>query len=281
MIRIIINADDLGKDHETNLAIEKALKEGSITSSTIMANSNTWDDVHSIINDNPAASFGIHLNLTEGPALSKSNILFEAGIVDEKNFFTKKAKSLSSLNTSVKEAIFNEWDNQISKIINKEKINVSHLDGHHHIHMNPIYVSILKDLSQKYNIKYIRRKHNTWCPKSFKDKVTSSILSLYVSIPLLEIISCKVSKRFKNRILNHKWIPYLNEVVGFTDFFNGYEQALELIKNGFYPPQDAIIELMCHPGHPSFAKEYELVNNHTIEKLMPNSKLFSYNNIKE
>ena len=43
---------------------------------------------------------------------------------------------------------------------------------------------------------------------------------------------------------------------------------------------DCTIELMCHPGHPNYIKEYELIKAHTIEKYCTNSKLISYKELK-
>ena len=69
MIRIIINADDLGKDSQVNDKISEALQNGFITSSTIMANIELWDEVHKIVDANPKASFGVHLNLRIIPSV--------------------------------------------------------------------------------------------------------------------------------------------------------------------------------------------------------------------
>ncbi|MBO7301461.1 MAG: ChbG/HpnK family deacetylase, partial [Bacteroidaceae bacterium] len=49
MIKIIINADDLGLSSKVNKAIGDALRKEVITSSTILANSNTWEEIHDIV----------------------------------------------------------------------------------------------------------------------------------------------------------------------------------------------------------------------------------------
>lgn len=89
-VSIIINADDLGKNHIVNEAIREALSLGVITSSTIMANSSSWEEVHAIVDENPQASFGVHLNLTEGKALTASSVFHKMNIVDNDNCFTKR-----------------------------------------------------------------------------------------------------------------------------------------------------------------------------------------------
>ena len=152
MLRFIINADDLGKDHSVNNAIGQALAAGVISSSSIMANSDSWDEVHKIVEQNPHASFGVHLNLTEGKALTENPVLFQNGIVDENNCFTKKVRSLSNYTNDILLAIKNEWLAQISKVIEIEGIKVSHVDGHHHIHTFYPFYDILIDCLNHYGI---------------------------------------------------------------------------------------------------------------------------------
>lgn len=91
-VSIIINADDLGKNHIVNEAIREALSLGVISSSTIMANSSSWEEVHAIVDENPQASFGVHLNLTEGKALTASSVFHQMNIVDNDNCFTKRIR---------------------------------------------------------------------------------------------------------------------------------------------------------------------------------------------
>ena len=157
---MIINADDLGKSSEVNEAIGHALEDGVITSSTIMANSTTWDQVHKIIDRNPQASFGVHLNLTEGRALTINPVLTAAGIVDENNVFTKNVRNLPNYSDELLQAIKTEWDAQLNKVIKIEGINVTHIDGHHHIHTFYPFRFILIELLKKYGITKVRNRYN-------------------------------------------------------------------------------------------------------------------------
>ena len=131
-VSIIINADDLGKNHIVNEAIREALSLGVITSSTIMANSSSWEEVHAIVDENPQASFGVHLNLTEGKALTASSVFHQMNIVDNDNCFTKRIRNLKSFSPELLKAVYDEWDAQINKVNIVEEIAVTHFDGHHH-----------------------------------------------------------------------------------------------------------------------------------------------------
>lgn len=279
MVKVIINADDLGKDHLVNEAIGNALIKGHITSSTIMATSETWDEVHKIVNFNPQASFGIHLNLTEGKALTNSEVLKEEGIVDANNFFVRSNKAKAFYEKKVLSAIYDEWDAQINKVINIEKINVTHIDSHHHVHMHGCYYEILALLAKKYNIHYIRRQHNTIAENSLLTKIKRTTYSIIIGNTILEKAIIKMLPSMKNRLYNSKWVPYLSNVVKFTDYFNGYEQWLSILQNGRSMEDNICIELMCHPGHHSYVSEYELIQKHTLESFNPSVKLCSYNDL--
>ena len=153
---------------------------------------------------------------------------------------------------------------------------ITHLDGHHHIHMNAVYSRILKQLIDKYNIHWVRRKHNLWKPIPAKEKIKNIAFSLVSRMPLPLDNSSSIGLRLNNKIKDFTWIDFLNESTKFTDYFNGYEQAVEAIESNCYPPDNTVIELMCHPGHTSFKKEFDMVREHRVEKILQETLLCSY-----
>lgn len=109
-MKCIINADDLGLSQGVNDAILDALSRGIITSSTILANTTLWDDVCEIARSFPSASFGVYLNLTQGLAITDSDVLRKYGIVDGNNCFTCEIKKVRSLQNDLFTALVNELD---------------------------------------------------------------------------------------------------------------------------------------------------------------------------
>ena len=69
--RIIINADDFGLCKGVNAAVLKAHTEGILTSTTIMANMSAANEAVQIAKKLPNLGVGVHLNLYEGPPVSK------------------------------------------------------------------------------------------------------------------------------------------------------------------------------------------------------------------
>lgn len=269
MIRVIINADDLGKSSEVNEAIGNALEDGAITSSTIMANSTTWDQVHKIIERNPQASFGIHLNLTEGCALTSNPILKNAGVVDENNVFTKNVRKLPHYSDKLLEAIKDEWDAQLDKVINIEGINVSHIDGHHHIHTFYPFRYILIELICKYGITKVRNRYNY--PNSRVKGLANTAFSALSASDL--IFNYFERRNNSNRLFssvyssmeNARWRKLLGKYATMTEYFDSYEHFCQVIQT-LKPANSATIELMCHPGHPLYRNEMELMYQYNIKE---------------
>lgn len=81
--KLIINADDFGFSKDVNLATSSAFKLGLITSTSLMANMDGFDDALDILEKNGLyGKVVIHFNLSEGKPLSK-NILRCSRIIDQ------------------------------------------------------------------------------------------------------------------------------------------------------------------------------------------------------
>ena len=145
--------------------------------------------------------------------------------------------------------------------------------------MNTAYTDILRKLAEKYHIGWIRRKHNSWCPKSLNEKIKEVMTSVIVSCPSIQKKAFHLSDSLRSRVLNEKWLGDLSSITRMTDYFNGYEQAIGFLGKGFYPKDNTIIELMCHPGHNSYINVYNKVHFHEIERFLRDVILCSYKTI--
>jgi len=252
MIKVIINADDLGLNEMVNSQIELALKNHWITSSTILANTNYWEHIIKIVKKFPKASFGIHLNLTEGISLTNSSILKKYGIINEDGYFTRKIHSIKNFTPELKEAIFIELSSQF-ELIKIKGIKISHIDGHHHCHTIKGLEDIVLKLALKYNIEKIRNQY--YWP---------------LSNPFF-----KHDYRWKIFIKNNSLIS--------TTYFNAYKSAFLKIKKfpiiHSFLMNNLTVELMCHPGHPSFINEMQLIKTFSLEKYLKNIKYINYSNL--
>ena len=243
-MRLIINADDLGRSREVNDAIADLFAEGIITSATLMANAPFLEDAISKI---PAAcrrALGVHLNITEFRPLTAHPAW--QGWVDEQGCFSLQAFRIKPLSSKLKDAIYAEWTAQINRV-RALGIIVSHLDSHHDVHMDWRLFGVLKRLQYRTGLRKVRLAEN-------------------LSVGLHQFL-------WKNRLWN--WAlrcfpPTAITTSGFTTFAT----FLKAVGQGRLPY--ASLEVMVHPGHPNFSKETSLLKEPWRQTLSLPVELISY-----
>ena len=278
IIKIIINADDLGISPKVNQAISEALENKVITSSTILANSEYLDDVKFITMQHPWASFGIHLNITEGRSLSNHHIFKERGLINDKGFFNKpncKKLEYSYIDSALKEAIKTEWALQIQRL-KYEGFSLSHVDGHHHCHTWYGLGSILTELCEEYGFNKVRNKHKAFNLND-RQRLTDHIAKVLF---LMGYNVCDKRKKgplnkIQETIASYECVhAYMKQIEGLTttDIFGDYDMIRDYNGNAH------TIELMCHPGHPKLEEQTQRLMK-DVYKLKDTYNLVSYNDL--
>ena len=156
VVRFIVNADDLGMSDAVNEAIFDGMAVGVVTSSTILAAGPAAAAAVERARSFPQASFGVHLNLSSFRPLAPSADL--RAILNEDGSFHEHAIRRVGWSARLVNAIATEWEAQVKWVIDAG-INVSHLDGHHHVHMLPGLFPALKRVQRRFGL---RRVRGTW-----------------------------------------------------------------------------------------------------------------------
>ncbi len=142
---LIVNADDFGMSKGINEGIVKAVREGIVTSVSVLAAGGAFDDAVRLARANGIGDVGAHLSITEIPNLALG----------------KDAKSLELF---LAEFIFGrmreddlrrEFKAQIDRI-RKAGFEITHLDSHEHIHLLPRMLRIFIGLARECSIPAIR-----------------------------------------------------------------------------------------------------------------------------
>jgi predicted glycoside hydrolase/deacetylase ChbG (UPF0249 family) len=276
-MKVIINADDFGKSIVVNNEIEKALKKDWISSTTIMSNTDYFDEVVRITKDYPEKSFGVHLNITEGRSLTKNKVLRNAGVIDKDGFFVKDNNFNSRLyNPEVIKAVTEEWTAQVEEVLSHD-IRITHLDGHHHCHTWFGYNDSLIEVAKKFGINKVRRTYR-YPVESVKERLLD-----FISRSLNNYVDAKKDRKM-NRVLlsmrcyqDRQYCEDLmrNNKLVTTDYFCSYEDLINL-GGASALPNNCTIELMCHPGHPNYENEYKKIQKNTIGVENESIKLISY-----
>lgn len=260
-MKVIINADDLGKSLEVNHAIENCIKEELITSSTIMAVGDAFDDAIRIAKSYPQISFGVHLTIDDGDmSLTKAPIFVKEGITDSEGRFIRYGiKNVKKYSSELKDAIYKEWTAQIQKV-KSAGVSISHVDSHHHNHtilsLKDILIKVLRDnginrvrLSQtKTPSMYWHRVFIVHPIKKQESVVNKHRIKSYKESKLHVVLD--ILRRFV-------WTAEMKRNFKTTDYFCSYATFLKNKETLHFFFKNRILELMCHPGHPDYMEETE------------------------
>lgn len=221
-MRLIINADDYGKDLRTTLAIVDAFSEGFCSSTTIMATGDVFEEAIELAKKKLFFDkIGLHINLTEGRPISEP-IRMLNNFCDTNGFFNKcfcRTNPIKGFTREEKEAVYLEIRAQIEKC-HKFGLKLSHIDSHHHVHTRWDVWQVVGQLLRDFRVSKVRISRN--CGKY---------------IPLLK----QVYKFLYNNNLR---------VAGFktTNYFGSVEDVLHLINSrAKIINSDDMVEVMVHP----------------------------------
>ena len=161
-MKLIINADDYGLSKSISDGIILGIREGYITSTSIMANM-TWAEyaVQKALEYN-IDCIGLHINLTVGKPILKND-----NLINNNGYFYYNKEQIENPKLTYQDA-YNEIMAQVNAISNYSdgKLKIDHLDTHHHLMDNPNIKQAIVDIAQKLNlpIRKYDNVQNIKCP---------------------------------------------------------------------------------------------------------------------
>lgn len=254
MTQIIINADDFGIRESTSERIVRAIENKQISSTTVLANGQAMDVVKACIQNHPEVSYGVHLNMTTGASVSNESILAEIGIIDGSGYFTGKIRTLHRLSGKVKGAIKSELKAQID-VVKSVCPDITHFDGHHHIHSHPEIKPIVSELMKEFGIERVRKDAMVSMGMIAKDFAKSPSYAYH-----------ELARR-----------NYYQSRYRTTDAFYGISEYYMQLEKVSTVRTDGVIELMCHLGD-HHQREREIVEKELLREVL-SYQLVSYKGI--
>jgi predicted glycoside hydrolase/deacetylase ChbG (UPF0249 family) len=210
--RLIINADDFGFTRDVNAGIVHAHRHGVLTSTTLMANGNAFEDAVKLARETPSLDVGCHLVLVQGHSL-----------LDGKAFPETLKQFWGALATG-RIHPYPELRAQIEKI-REAGIQPTHLDSHKHTHIAPQVFRAVVRLADEFNIPYVR-------------------LPLDASMSFARI-PCVYASRFYRRFTKGLAVRMTDHFLGFR--LTGYLTETSFAESLAHLPMGTT-EFMCHPG---------------------------------
>ena len=157
---LMVHADDAGLCHSENMATINSLKNGIVSSYSIMVPCSGFKEISHFAKDNPQFDYGIHLTLTcewenhrFGPVLPKNEV---SSLVDDNGYFYRTRQELKN-NASIMD-IKKELEAQIDKALSLG-LTPSHLDSHmHSVGISAEIFNIYRELGIKYGLPVFMNK---------------------------------------------------------------------------------------------------------------------------
>ena len=143
MKSLIVNADDFGFTSDVNAGIIHAHREGILTSTTLMANGDAFDDAVALARKTPALGVGVHLVLIQGRSIATGLPL------------PLTARDLLVALTRKQVNVYLELRAQVRKIL-AAGIRPTHFDSHKHTHVLPSIFRIVARLAEEFGIPFVR-----------------------------------------------------------------------------------------------------------------------------
>ena len=237
MKRLIVNADDLGADEARNAGIFEAIREGRVTSASILPNGPALEDalhrIHSL--GRTSVSFGVHLNLSEGNPVSPNVPL----LTGPDGSFLGKASTHRLLMRPEDQALLREIAREMSaqiKVLLDSGLQIHHLDGYQHIHVFPAAVGAAIRIAEEHKVPWMRISEEP-PPQHSTDSLPVGLM--------------EEARRF-SEIARAARQHFKETGISTTDHFRGLylkgRLSLPTLNNLFQTLPEGLTELMVHPG---------------------------------
>lgn len=150
---LTVNADDFGFTRGVNRGIVDCHLHGILTSTTLMANGEAFDDAVRLARAHPTLDVGAHLVLVQGRSV------FDGRPLPASVAALARALLLRQLDP------YRELKAQLEKILDAG-LRVTHLDTHKHTHLLPPVLEAVLRLAREFGIRWVRRPFDLPLPAS-------------------------------------------------------------------------------------------------------------------
>ncbi len=249
-MKLIVNGDDFGFSKEINRNIIKCHNDGILTSTTLIAYGEGFDEAVEMAKSHPQLGVGVHLILDGDFKLTKTP---KSLINSKTGYFYSYSDVIKKINDGAfsHSDLVKEYSCQIEKILDAG-VHVTHLDHHHHLHRYFPILNAVIEVSKKYNINYIR-------PQKI---ISLDKMSFYK----------KIYREFHHFYLNKR----SNSVGGYFGFISFSKDIMKKSFEYALSSNNEVVELMVHPsksnGEIDFLTDKEIIG-------LCNNKLINYSEL--
>lgn len=221
-MKLIINADDFGLSKSISDGIILGIKDGYITSTSIMANMHYTEYAVKKSVEEGINCIGLHINLTVGKPIIENSKL-----VDKDGIFYYNREQIENEKITY-EDVFYEIMAQVKKIneYSNGKLKIDHLDTHHHLCDNVNIKQAIIDISKNLNIPTRNENSdNAKCPEVLYKDFTIKNVNIKT---LKEMIFKYKEKNIVIELMTHP--GYIDEYTKSVTSYLDREDELKVLK---------------------------------------------------
>lgn len=250
MRRLIVNADDFGLTQGVNQAVIELSRTRAITSTTLMATADSFEEAVALIGQSPSLGIGCHVVLVDGtPILPPSEIpsLVDTSVSGKRAFRAK----LSTFVTDLLRGRINETEIEAEataqiKKLQQAGVAVTHIDTHKHTHTFPRVLRPLLQAALNRGVKAIR---NPFEPNWSLNATANAGHVRKMQVRLLRSQSAAFSQG-----VTQAGLLTTDGAIGVLA--TGTLDA-QTIRNLLTAMPDGTWELVCHPGYNDLALQQQ------------------------
>ena len=156
MRTLAVTGDDFGSSEAVNRGIAEAHDRGILTRASLMVAGKAAAEAVELAKTRPRLAVGLHLVVVDGPAaLPRRQI---PNLVDSFGRFRGGPVSAGlryQFSAAARRELFREIRAQLERF-RDTGLPLSHVDGHHHLHLHPVVLRMLASLAREFRIPEIR-----------------------------------------------------------------------------------------------------------------------------
>src|ERR1700722_5199138 len=192
MKRLIVCADDFGRDIAVNQAVEQAHRDGILTVTSLMVGAPAAGDAVARAKRLPSLGVGLHLVLADGepilpaaeiPALISADGAFDPNMVRAgfRFYFSPAAQRQLAAEIRAQFAAFHATG-----------LPLDHVNGHKHVHLHPTVARLVVEIGRDYGMRAMRLPFEPVAP--LRAAVPSERRRALPWSPVLASLRCRLAR---------------------------------------------------------------------------------------
>ncbi len=259
----ILNSDSFGLSQDYNRAVLNGYNNGFLRSASLTANGAAFEAaVNEIMPECPKISVGIHLNITHGKSLLRSNLLTDDAGNFNLNFISLFFKAADS---ELLKHIEKEFRAQIEKV--SADVRLTHIDSECNVHAIPQIFNLVCKLAKEYNIPYVRTHFEEfYFVPDFK-----SNFNIKYPLNILKLIVFNLLTLRNRKILKSCDLKSNNYILGVTYAGMLSNKVLEAGLKTLSDEDDFTVEVPIRPAsylrniNDIYSKEFKITQDKILE----------------